>query len=232
MPSEGKPLSIYLDCNATTPIEPAVAEVVTHFLTQEFGNAASRTHEYGAMRRGRSSPLGRRWQQSSEQRGTKSSSRAEQLKATTSQFSGSPRTGGPREEPHRNNGRSSTRPCWSRWSILVSRLRSKPHKRQRLGAGSIPRSSASSSGRTRLLVSVMHANNETGRAPADRGHCQGPGWHRRLLARRCGPDVWQGTPDAARQADRPDQRQRSQDLWSQRHRSARGSPPRISNGFR
>lgn len=38
---------IYLDCNATTPIEPQVAEVMVEYLTQEFGNAASRTHGYG-----------------------------------------------------------------------------------------------------------------------------------------------------------------------------------------
>lgn len=40
-------LPIYLDCNATTPMEPEVREVVMHFMTEEFGNAGSRTHEYG-----------------------------------------------------------------------------------------------------------------------------------------------------------------------------------------
>ena len=39
---------IYLDCNATTPIEPEVAEVVRHYMEVEFGNAGSRTHEYGS----------------------------------------------------------------------------------------------------------------------------------------------------------------------------------------
>jgi cysteine desulfurase len=38
---------IYLDCNATTPLEPEVREVLFHFLTEEFGNEGSRTHEYG-----------------------------------------------------------------------------------------------------------------------------------------------------------------------------------------
>ena len=38
---------VYLDCNATAPIEPAVREAVTHWLTEELGNAGSRTHEYG-----------------------------------------------------------------------------------------------------------------------------------------------------------------------------------------
>lgn len=39
---------VYLDCNATTPIEPRVSSEVIHHLTHEFGNAGSRTHEFGA----------------------------------------------------------------------------------------------------------------------------------------------------------------------------------------
>lgn len=39
---------VYLDCNATTPIEPEVQEVLMHYLTEEFGNEGSRTHEFGA----------------------------------------------------------------------------------------------------------------------------------------------------------------------------------------
>ena len=40
-------MTIYLDCNATTPVDPRVAEVVTRYLVEDFGNAGSRTHEYG-----------------------------------------------------------------------------------------------------------------------------------------------------------------------------------------
>ena len=39
---------IYLDCNATTPMEPSVQAVLFHHLSEEFGNAGSRTHEYGS----------------------------------------------------------------------------------------------------------------------------------------------------------------------------------------
>lgn len=39
---------VYLDCNATAPIEPGVREVLFRYLTEEFGNEGSRTHEYGA----------------------------------------------------------------------------------------------------------------------------------------------------------------------------------------
>lgn len=39
---------VYLDCNATTPLDPAVREVLFHYLIEEFGNEGSRTHEYGS----------------------------------------------------------------------------------------------------------------------------------------------------------------------------------------
>jgi len=40
-------VSVYLDCNATTPMEPVVLELVMKFMTEEYGNSGSRTHEYG-----------------------------------------------------------------------------------------------------------------------------------------------------------------------------------------
>jgi cysteine desulfurase len=39
---------VYLDCNATTPLDPEVREVLFRFLTEEYGNEGSRTHEFGA----------------------------------------------------------------------------------------------------------------------------------------------------------------------------------------
>jgi cysteine desulfurase len=38
---------VYLDCNATTPIDPRVQGEVLKYMTEEFGNAGSRTHTYG-----------------------------------------------------------------------------------------------------------------------------------------------------------------------------------------
>ena len=38
----------YLDCNATAPIDPAVRGAIIDWLTNDIGNAGSRTHEYGA----------------------------------------------------------------------------------------------------------------------------------------------------------------------------------------
>ena len=40
--------TIYLDCNATTPLDPEVREVFLRQLSAEFGNEGSRTHEFGA----------------------------------------------------------------------------------------------------------------------------------------------------------------------------------------
>ncbi|WP_307818363.1 cysteine desulfurase DndA [Streptomyces sp. MBT62] len=37
----------YLDVAATTRVDPRVADVVLHWMTEDFGNAGSRTHEYG-----------------------------------------------------------------------------------------------------------------------------------------------------------------------------------------
>ena len=38
---------VYLDCNATSPMEDEVIEIMRHYMTLEFGNAGSRTHEMG-----------------------------------------------------------------------------------------------------------------------------------------------------------------------------------------
>ena len=40
-------LPVYLDYSATTPVDPRVARKMTTFLTEEFGNPASRSHVYG-----------------------------------------------------------------------------------------------------------------------------------------------------------------------------------------
>lgn len=41
-------MPIYLDCNATTPLEPKVYAAMEPFWLAEFGNSGSRTHEFGS----------------------------------------------------------------------------------------------------------------------------------------------------------------------------------------
>lgn len=40
-------MTVYLDFNATTPVLPEVAELVYKLMVEEYGNAGSRTHEFG-----------------------------------------------------------------------------------------------------------------------------------------------------------------------------------------
>ncbi len=40
--------AIYLDCNATTPLDPDVREVLLYYYGEGYGNEGSRTHEFGA----------------------------------------------------------------------------------------------------------------------------------------------------------------------------------------
>lgn len=45
--SRGPGRPVYLDCAATTPIDPRVHDTVLRYLSTEYGNAGSKTHEYG-----------------------------------------------------------------------------------------------------------------------------------------------------------------------------------------
>src|SRR5689334_17900317 len=44
-------MPVYLDNNATTPLDPRVRELMLRYFDEEYGNAGSRTHEYGLRAR-------------------------------------------------------------------------------------------------------------------------------------------------------------------------------------
>jgi cysteine desulfurase len=44
-------MSVYLDCAATTPLDPRVREIVLRYLDEDYGNAASRGHDFGSRAR-------------------------------------------------------------------------------------------------------------------------------------------------------------------------------------
>lgn len=44
-------MPVYLDCNATTPVEPSVAALVARFVEKDYGNPASPIHDYGLFAR-------------------------------------------------------------------------------------------------------------------------------------------------------------------------------------
>jgi cysteine desulfurase len=49
MPTSTAP--VYMDCASTTPLDPRVREEILRYLDEDFGNAGSRTHDYGARAR-------------------------------------------------------------------------------------------------------------------------------------------------------------------------------------
>jgi cysteine desulfurase len=44
-------MAVYLDCAATTPLDPRIREEVLRYLDEDFGNAGSRSHAYGQRAR-------------------------------------------------------------------------------------------------------------------------------------------------------------------------------------
>ena len=124
-----QPMPVYLDCAATTPLDPRVRAEMLRYLDDDFGNAGSRTHELGQRRpqRGRTGPRSRRGGRRLRRVAT-SSSRAARPKATTWRFSALPRRSRPAAATRLDGDRASRRARAARGAVrgAGSRSRSSP----------------------------------------------------------------------------------------------------------
>jgi cysteine desulfurase len=157
MPSSERP--IYLDYNATTPVAPEVLEAMLPYLREEFGNPSS-THPYG--RRARQAV-----EQARAQVAGLLGARAEEIV-----FTGS----GTEANNLALRGVAEARP--ERWHVLTSAIEhpatALPCRHLERGGWAVSRVGVDVEGRVRMeeaaaalredtgLLTVMHANNETG----------------------------------------------------------------------
>ena len=207
----------YLDCNATTPVDPRVQAEILHYFEVEFGNPAS-PHDYG--RRAKKAV-----QTARDQIGAVVAARRHEVFFT----SGATESNnlvllgladhGANAASGISSARKSSMPrSWNRWPNCGERgfpvTLVPPAPCGRVAAQAVIDALRPDT----LLVSVMHVNNETGVVQPVAEIAEASGRLRHLLARGCRPGIRQGDRGAAPPADRPDQRQRAQDLRAQRDR--------------
>ena len=211
---------LYLDYNATTPLDPRVFEAMRPFFLEEMGNAGSRTHVYGQRAR---VAVEQARQQVTELLGARSDELIFTSGATESNnlvLRGLVRHGLTTGRKHvlatSVEHKSVLEPldCLRQSGFEVELVP--------VTAGGYVEASAVQN-RLRadtLLVSVMHANNETGVLAAGAGDRGIACRHEGALSRRCGANIWEGSGNSASAILRFFVDQRPQDLWSQRNRSA------------
>ncbi len=155
-------MGVYLDCNATTPIDPRVRDLVMEYLDVEFGNAGSRTHEYGLRAK-------RAVQRAREQVAAVVDSKPEVVLFTSGATeSNNLALLGLEAEGHRSNRRHVVTTQIEHNAVLepIDTLERRGFEVTRLPAsprGWIdPRELVEAVRDDTLLVSIMHVNNETG----------------------------------------------------------------------
>jgi cysteine desulfurase len=154
---------IYLDYNATTPLDPRVLEAMLPFLRDRFGNAASRHHALGcdaagaveAARAQAAAPIGA---DPREIVWTSGATESDNLAIKGVSASGAYRTRGNHLVTVATEHRAVLDPC-EHLEARGFQVTVLPVDRQ--GLLDLDRLAAAVTERT-ILVSVMHANNETG----------------------------------------------------------------------
>ena len=153
---------IYLDCNATPPIEPVVRDVVVQWMTDEMGNAGSRTHEYGLRAK-------RAVQSAREQVGTVVNASPDEIIFTSGATEsnnlailGIAAHGVENERRHIVSTAIEHKAVLEPLEVLESMGFHITRVRPNRDGVVTPRSIKDALRTDTLLVSVMHANNETG----------------------------------------------------------------------
>ena len=157
-----RPGPVYLDCNATTPLEPEVFETLKHYLLEDFGNEGSRTHEFGSRAK-------QAVQKARDQVATLVAARREEVIFTSGATESNNLVILGLAEWGRTHGRRHVVSCASEHKAVLEPL----EEMARLGfeidlvtpgpdGRVVPEAIAAVLRPSTLLVSVMHANNETG----------------------------------------------------------------------
>lgn len=154
--------AVYLDCNATTPLEPEARATLLRYLDLEIGNAASHTHEYGAAA---SKAVQRARQEVSQVAGR---GPEEVIFTSGATESNNLAILGLANYGIRSNKKHIVTTSIEHKSVLepIRQLEKRGFEVSRVppdGAGRVDPAAVAAEVRSdTLLVSVMHANNETG----------------------------------------------------------------------
>ena len=208
-------MGAYLDCNATAPIDPEVGKLVTHYVHEEFGNAGSRTHDYGARAK-------RAVQKAREQVSSVVRAKPDEVVFT----SGATESNNLAILGLLRHGQMK-----KRRHVIATQVEHKavlePLGELEKGGFTITLVAPTRSGWVdpeairealrpdTLLVSVMHANNETGVLQPDCRNCPGTSRPRNLSSRRRSTGIWKGHQATSESEGQSHQCKRSQDLRSQ-----------------
>ena len=211
-------MAVYLDCAATTPIDPRVRDEVLLYLEEEFGNAGSRTHEYG-----------RRARKAVERARDRVAAVVQASRGDVFFTSGATESNnlailglGREPEPSGTSSRraSSITPCWNRSRELQRRGFDVTYLEPGTGrldrAGSVREALRPDT----LLVSIMHANNETGVLQPVAEIADAIGDHPAFFHVDAAQGFGKEIDATAAPAHRHDQRQRAQDSCAEGSRRA------------
>ena len=182
----------YLDCNATSPVDPRVADEVVRYLTLEFGNAASRTHEFGTAAK-----RVVEWAREKVAIAV-GATRDEVLFTSGATESNNIAILGLAEHGRSSGKRHIVTTGVEHKAVLEPLEHLARHGFEvtvlspNAGGWVEPESVKRALRPDTLLVSVMHANNETGVLQPVESVAAVLAGIGCVLSRRCGPDIWQG----------------------------------------